>query len=183
MTRLRSRLVPLALVVGLGAAAAAAGVGPAWASGTSARYKALSDRLVAAAQTALDGADYVRARKICESAVAADPSNANAYTVMARAYQEQRDIPRARKFYATALEVDPLDARALAWSGELDLLAADRKSAEEKLARLERICGDCEGTAHLKELIAAAAVAPKAEKAGLDRVSSLGPEAGASGGP
>ncbi|NWG46640.1 MAG: tetratricopeptide repeat protein [Alphaproteobacteria bacterium] len=170
----RRRLAALALT---GAMAAGIGLvagpgGAVKADGTAREYQLVSRDLTRLGSEALQAGDADTARHVLESAVAADPSNAAAFSLMARAYQTTGDEPRARKFYGTALVIDPQETSALGWSGELDLAGNDLTSAQAKLDRLARICGECESYRRLKDMMDDRPGAA-AQAADLDRMRGL----------
>ena len=50
------------------------------------------------------------------------------------------DVAAAQKHYDTALRIDPNHRGALAYSGELALMKGDLPTAEQRLARLDKVC-------------------------------------------
>lgn len=108
-----------------------------------------SDSLLAMGRSALDAGDPGIAVRLLKEAVVADPGNAEAYSYLGRAFQDQGALQPARKYYALALTVDPLEPNALNWSGQIDLAEGKTADAEAKLKRLERSCAGCPQTDEL----------------------------------
>jgi Flp pilus assembly protein TadD len=68
--------------------------------------------------------------------------------------QTPPDLAGARKHYDAALRLDPKHKGALEYAGELDLMTGDLAAAEQRLQRLEAVCGtSCEEYADLKGAI------------------------------
>ncbi len=68
--------------------------------------------------------------------------------------QTPPDLAGARKHYDAALRLDPKHKGALEYAGELDLMTGDLAAAEQRLQRLEAVCGTtCEEYADLKAAI------------------------------
>lgn len=68
--------------------------------------------------------------------------------------QTPPDLAGARKHYDAALRLDPKHKGALEYAGELDLMTGDLAAAEQRLQRLEAVCGtNCEEYADLKAAI------------------------------
>lgn len=64
------------------------------------------------------------------------------------------DLAGARKHYDAALRLDPKHKGALEYAGELDLMTGDLAAAEQRLQRLEAVCGTgCDEYADLKAAI------------------------------
>ena len=64
------------------------------------------------------------------------------------------DLAGARKHYDAALRLDPKHRGALEYAGELDLMTGDLAAAEQRLQRLEAVCGTkCEEYAELEGAI------------------------------
>lgn len=100
-----------------------------------------SSRLVDKGAAELEGGNYARAIRLFEQAAAADPRNAVAFSYLGRGYDAVGDKTKAYKFYGIALDIDPDEVMALSWSGRADVLSDNLDLADEKLARLERVCG------------------------------------------
>lgn len=68
--------------------------------------------------------------------------------------QTPPDLAGARRYYDAALRLDPKHKGALEYAGELDLMTGDLPAAEQRLTRLEGVCGtNCEEYADLKAAI------------------------------
>jgi tetratricopeptide (TPR) repeat protein len=64
------------------------------------------------------------------------------------------DYAAAERYYNVALRIDPNHRGALEYSGELYLMLGDLPKAEDRQARLARVCTSCEELDDLKEAIA-----------------------------
>ena len=64
--------------------------------------------------------------------------------------EAESDLPGAIGHYATALQFKPDHRGALEYSGELYLMKGELPKAEERLATLAKVCGNCEEHQDLK---------------------------------
>ncbi len=110
-------------------------------SGPSASQVRVSDAITDSGITALQAGEHADAIRLFEQAVAANPQNARAYSYMGHAYRQVGMIRRSYKYFSTALRINPNERTALNWSGQVDVVGENIPLAEEKLARLERLCG------------------------------------------
>ena len=110
---------------------------------TGAGASTVSDALIARGQKALAMRDYAAARRAFEQAIVADPRNVRAYTDLGFVNQQTGAVDKAWKYYQTALELEPNDVGALSRSGHLDLAIGRLETAEQKLAKLRRLCATC----------------------------------------
>ncbi|MEG9861401.1 MAG: tetratricopeptide repeat protein [Parvularculales bacterium] len=152
--------IPSLVYLGVALIVADVGGGNVWAN-------ALSDSLLSQGRAALESKNFDTANFLMEQAIVADPSNASAYLWLGRLSQEQEDIPRARKYYDTSLGIDPISQDALLWGGEMDLADDASEEAEEKLKRLQVLCGECSAYQALNDMIVAYSI-EEAAKAGED---------------
>jgi tetratricopeptide (TPR) repeat protein len=94
-----------------------------------------------------------------QAAIVANPSRAASYVALGDFYARHKDPHFAHKYYDEALYLDPTLPAALEGAGRADLALGDRGAAEEKLARLTKICGPtCKEAASLR-----AALGPRAD--------------------
>ena len=141
----------------LAVAAVAAQFAPVWGDATS-QQLALNQRVslgfVNAGKEALAANKLPEAQNAFESAVVADPANAQAYAYLGRAEQKANLFDAARWHCETALKIDPDSVDALGWGGEVDLsLDKNVEQANAKLARLKRLCDDCSQYENLAKAI------------------------------
>jgi Flp pilus assembly protein TadD len=71
-----------------------------------------------------------------------DPGNPDWQNLMGYSLRRSKTPDRvaAQKHYDTALRIDPSHRGALVYSGELALLKGDLSTAEQRLARLDKVC-------------------------------------------
>ena len=133
------------------------------ASASAKDWKRASERLVEAGEASIAAGDFVEAIRTLESAVAADPTNVEAFEALGHAYFGMNRFGQAEKYFLIALEIDPTSADSLAYLGEIDLRKDERQAAADKLARLSRICGvECAEYKRLAGAISRAAPAADA---------------------
>jgi tetratricopeptide (TPR) repeat protein len=102
--------------------------------------------------------EYDQAIGWFETALAADPRNADAYIGLGRIAQAQ-DLPgKAVGYFREALSLLPDDRRVIAAQGEALVQRGAVEKARENLARLQTLCGtaDCPEAANLGAAISAA---------------------------
>ena len=135
--RLKQGLAPIALA---GALLAAAPV-----------VAASAESLIARSHTAAAKGQFDDAVMLMQAAIVADPSRAETYVSLGDLYADNKDLHFAHKYYDEALYLDPALPSALKGAGLADLALGARKAAEDKLTRLEKVCGpDCKETAALR---------------------------------
>ncbi len=100
-----------------------------------------SSRLIDKGIDELEGENFAGAIRLFEQAATANPRNAVAFSYLGRSYDVVGNKIRAYKYYGIALDIDPNEVMALSWSGQVDVLGDNLNLADEKLARLERVCG------------------------------------------
>ena len=73
---------------------------------------------------------------------ARDPGNPDWHNLMGYTLRRSAkpDREAARRHYDAALKIDPAHRGALAYSGELALINGDLRTAQDRLARLDRAC-------------------------------------------
>ncbi len=107
----------------------------------SERQLRLSNLITEQGIVELQASRYGSAIRLFEQAVVANPQNARAFSYMGHAYRQVGMVKRSYKYFGTALEINPNERSALNWSGQVDVVGQNIPLAEEKLARLERLCG------------------------------------------
>lgn len=140
-------LVAAALV--LGPAAHAADSGPATPAAAP-----VSD--LDAARALIKAKDWKGAFDKLNSAVAADPKNADVQNLLGYSYRKTGKLDLAQKHYDEALRLSPDHRGAHEYVGELYLMKDDVAKAERHLGELRRICGTagCEEFKELSQAIA-----------------------------
>ena len=142
-----------AAVLSVGLAVA---VGPAWAlssGGSSSPTPSSSD--YAAGKTAADAGDYATAIGHLKKAVAADPTNADAYNMLGYSYRKLGDTDAALENYLTALDLNSMHRGAHEYLGELYLEMDNLPEAEKLLQSLGKACTySCGEYKELKEEVA-----------------------------
>ena len=93
-----------------------------------------------AAQKAIDAGDYDEANGLLEKVVAAEPGNAEAWSLMGYSHRKLQNFDAAFGYYGKALEIDPDNRTAHAYIGEAYLEVDQPEKAEEHLDRLGLIC-------------------------------------------
>jgi tetratricopeptide (TPR) repeat protein len=162
------RLSPLVLCLGLAASTmsvAVAGQRP------DDQIAPKSVELMKQGETLLAQGKYVEADDALETALAVDPKNRAAFTVMARVAIKEKLFGQAIHLTNKALALEPTDRDALAVQGEAMVELGALPRAKENLAKLQKLCGNtgCPQVAVLSTAIAkgpalAAAKAPEVPK-------------------
>ena len=99
--------------------------------------------------------NYAGAVPLLETAVASDPTNADAFNYLGYSHRQLGDQAQALSNYQMALSLEPKHLGANEYLGELYLLMGDLAKAEERLAVLDKACFfGCEEYSELKEAIA-----------------------------
>jgi tetratricopeptide (TPR) repeat protein len=130
-----------------------------------------SVELMKQGETLLAQGKYVEADDALETALAVDPKNRAAFTVMARVAIKEKLFGQAIHLTNKALLLEPTDRDALAVQGEAMVELGALPRAKENLAKLQQLCGNagCPELAVLSTAIArgpalAAAKAPEVPK-------------------
>jgi tetratricopeptide (TPR) repeat protein len=99
---------------------------------------------------------YVEADDALETALAVDPKNRAAFTVMARVAIKEKLFGQAIHLTNKALALEPTDRDALAVQGEAMVELGALPRAKENLAKLQKLCGNagCPQVALLSTAIA-----------------------------
>jgi tetratricopeptide (TPR) repeat protein len=109
---------------------------------------------LAAARSQIEARNWQRA--IAELKRVNDPGNADWNNLMGYSLRKSKspDYAAAERFYDAALRIDPNHRGALEYSGELYLILGDLPKAEERQARLQRLCSTpCEELDDLSKAI------------------------------
>ena len=108
-----------------------------------------------AARGLINTGDYLAAIETLKPVIAEDDSNADALNLMGFALRKSGDTDRALGFYLKALGIDPDHRGANEYLGELYVETGKIDLARDRLAELERICGNttCEEYADLAKAI------------------------------
>lgn len=104
--------------------------------------------------------DAVRARRLLEEAVVADPANARAMSLLGHLYRSSENAALARKYYALALSIDPAEPDALLGEGELSIADGKLDDAKDKLGKLRTTCPACLQTRELERALDGAKRSP-----------------------
>ena len=155
MTTLVRAIAAIAL---LSAAAAALPASDAAAAGSSSSTgnaaSAADQRNLERGKQAIADADWERAAAFLERAAEADPRDADVFNLLAYSYRHLGRLDDAFTLYGRALDLDPEHRGAHEYVGEAYLMVGDPAMAEQHLATLTAICGDCEEAEELAEAIA-----------------------------
>ncbi|MBM3573548.1 MAG: tetratricopeptide repeat protein [Alphaproteobacteria bacterium] len=152
------KIATLCVLSAFALAVALAGLsGPAVAMGSSSdAIGAKTNPDYAAADKLIKAKDYKGAIPLLEKVVAAEPKNADAFNLLGYSHRHLKDNDKALAHYRKALEISPDHRGANEYLGQLYLILGDLPKAEERLARLDRICAfGCEEFTELKKAVAA----------------------------
>ncbi|TQV73350.1 tetratricopeptide repeat protein [Denitrobaculum tricleocarpae] len=98
---------------------------------------------------------YASAIPLLEKAIAANPRNPDAFSLMGFSHRKLGRRNRALDYYLKALELEPEHLGANEYLGELYLETSDLARAQERLQVLEQACGTkCDEYLELKAAIA-----------------------------
>lgn len=147
------------VVVAVGVFLVAGGMAWAFDGGsrtTSTTSSVPRDADYAAADEAFKAGKYAVAIPLLEKVVARDPKNADAWNRLGFSNRKLGKYPVALADYEKALSIDPDHLGANEYLGELYLETGDMPKAEERLAKLDRLCTfGCEEYRTLKAAIQA----------------------------
>jgi tetratricopeptide (TPR) repeat protein len=122
-------------------------------------------------ETLLAQGKFIEADDALETALAVDPKNRAAFTVMARVAIKEKLYGQAIRLTNKALSLEPTDRDALAVQGEAMVELGALPRAKDNLAKLQKLCGNtgCPQVAVLSTAIAkgpalASAKAPEVPK-------------------
>ncbi len=151
------RLLPIAVVLALGAATMSTSVSGQRAddqiAAASVAYQARGEALTASAQ-------YPAAIDALETALAVDPRNRGAYRALARVAHAQGLYGKSIKLYGEVLSIEPNDLAALAGQGDAMVQRGAVDRARANLERIRKLCAT--GCAPATQLASAIAKGPPA---------------------
>jgi len=151
--RVAAVLAAAGLYFAAGAAAWAFGGGGGTSATTS---SAPRDADYAAAEGAVKAGKYADAIPLLQKVVARDPRNADAWNYLGFSNRKLGKFSEALADYEKALAINPDHLGANEYLGELYLQTGDMPKAEERLAKLDRLCTfGCEEYRALKSAIQA----------------------------
>lgn len=122
--------------------------------------KPASVRMSDAGRAALARGDASGAIDSFEAALASDPKNVDAFSGIARGY-EQLGLPgKAVKYYREALALNPSDIPALEGQGKAYIQRGATARAQVNLARIKALCkNDCSAAVRLQTALSAPVLA------------------------
>lgn len=138
----------------------AAGTG-AWAMGgggssSSSSTTSAKDADYMAAEQAVKAQNFTAAIPLLQNVVQRDPKNADAWNYLGFSNRKLGNFPEALADYEKALAIDPDHLGANEYLGELYLQTGDMPKAQERLAKLDKLCTfGCEEYRTLKAAIEA----------------------------
>lgn len=103
---------------------------------------------------AIDAEKWADAEELLKRVVQVDPKNADAWNYLGYAQRQQGNFDDSLVSYEKALALNPEHIGANEYMGELYLQLKMPEKAEERLAVLKAVCGDCEEAGELEEAIA-----------------------------
>lgn len=113
------------------------------------------DKSLVYGQQAVEAGEWQKAVKLLERAVKLNPTNADAFNLLAYSYRRNGQLDPAFANYEKALQLEPKHKGAHEYIGEAFLMVGEIGKAEEQLAILEDLCGSaCDETQRLSEAIA-----------------------------
>lgn len=118
----------------------------------------LSRQMEAEGRRLLSDGQLDEAAGFFETALVADPRNANAFIGLGQIARAQELPGKAIGFYREALALDPANRAALAGQGEAMVTRGAVDRARQNLTRLQAVCGTegCDEVARLNGVITAA---------------------------
>jgi len=108
------------------------------------------------AQAAVDAADWPTAQRILAQLIVAQPENADVWNLFGYTSRNMKLAGPALEAYETALKLEPDHLGALEYQGEMFVELKRLDDAKANLAKLKKLCGDCEQVVDLEAAIAAA---------------------------
>lgn len=107
----------------------------------------------ALAQTAITQQDYQSAVSHLNNVLVSQPNNPDVLNLMGFSKRKMGDQTGAMEYYDKALSLQPNHVGANEYLGELYLELKQPELAEQRLAVLQQVCGNCEEYGELKEKI------------------------------
>lgn len=146
------------LFIACAAMALTLSVGPAAAMGSSsdANLGAKANPDYAQGEKLIKAKDYKGAIPLLEKVAASEPKNADAFNYLGYAWRHLGDNDKAMVQYQKALAINPDHRGVNEYLGQLYLILGDLPKAEERLAKLDKLCTfGCEEYSELKKAVAA----------------------------
>jgi len=135
--------------------AAPAGTAIAMGSSSDANVGAKANPDYAAAEKLIKAKDYKAAIPLLEKVIAAEPKNADAHNYLGYSHRGLGEKDKALVHYTKALEINPDHRGANEYLGRLYLIMDQLPKAEERLAKLDKLCTfGCEEYSELKKAVA-----------------------------
>jgi predicted Zn-dependent protease len=141
--------IPLALLLLIAA-------GPGFAD-DSAAPATVAIPTYAEAQAAVDADDFATAQRLLAQLAASEPKNADVWNLLGYTNRNLNLVGPAMEAYEVALSLEPNHLGALEYQGELFVTLKRLDDAQKNLAKLKKLCGDCE---EMRDLDAAIGAAP-----------------------
>ena len=105
------------------------------------------------AQSAIAHADYRDAAELLQKVLSRQPENPDVLNLMGFSERKLGESSTALQYYKKALDLQPNHIGANEYLGELYLELKQPQMAEQRLAVLQQVCGNCEEYTELKEKI------------------------------
>ena len=105
------------------------------------------------AQSAIARADYRTAADLLQKVLSHQPKNPDVLNLMGFSERKLGESSSALQYYKKALDLQPNHIGANEYLGELYLELKQPQMAEQRLAVLQQVCGNCEEYTELKEKI------------------------------
>jgi Tfp pilus assembly protein PilF len=118
-----------------------ASVSTVLAMGTSTPSPAAKDWRYTDGEKAVKAKDYTKAIALLERSLSENPKDPDTLNYLGYSHRKIGQKDKALAYYTKALDIDPNHRGANEYLGELYLDMSDLPKAEERLARLSRICG------------------------------------------
>ena len=129
---------------------------PAFAAGTTDAGTAAAPSAYEDAKATVDSGNYTAALPMLAALTQSDPQNANAWNLLGFSHRKLGHLDDAAEAYAVALKINPEHRGALEYQGEMYVETGNLEAARANLAKLKRLCGDCEEHEDLAKALRAA---------------------------
>lgn len=107
------------------------------------------------AKQLVNAGEYTAAIPKLRAVTVSEPTNADAFNLLAFSYRKSGDLDNAAPNYAKALELNPKHRGALEYQGEMYLQLGQVEKAEANLQRIDDICWlTCDEERQLQNAIA-----------------------------
>lgn len=111
-------------------------------------------------ERAVKAKEYAKAIPLLEKAVNENPRDADSYNLLGYSNRKLGHTQNALTYYQRALQYDANHRGANEYLGQLYVEMNDLPKAEERLAKLNQVCGNCEEYRDLKASVDKAKTAP-----------------------